>query len=78
MTKKTLTAPLRRRNTLQQKQLSSLANAVCNGASHEYWSQSRFELAEETIELLIESNPSCLRWASIAVDQLTAAMEKSW
>jgi hypothetical protein len=74
---RTLTQSLRGGNTLQQKHLSALADALCSEVALECWSQKHRDLSEEVIHLLIARFPDCPRWASRAVDQLTFAMGDS-
>lgn len=55
----------------QHLHLSALADELCSGIANEH----HRELSEEAIDRLIANNPNCPRWASLAVDQLTAVME---
>jgi hypothetical protein len=70
-----LTKSLREVNNLQRKHLSDLADALCSEVALDCLSQKHRDLSEQAIDLLIQANPSCPRWASRAVDQLTVAIE---
>ena len=55
----------------QHLHLTALADELCSGIANEH----HRELSEDLIHLLITNYPDCPRWASLAVDQLTAVME---
>lgn len=59
----------------QHLHLSALADELCADIADDRFKQQHRELSEDLIHLLITNYPDCPRWASLAVDQLTAVME---
>ena len=59
----------------QQLHLTAQADALCSDIADDRFKQQHRELSEDLIHLLITNYPDCPRWASLAVDQLTAVME---
>ncbi|WP_415409659.1 hypothetical protein ACLM45_12920 [Synechococcus sp. A10-1-5-9] len=55
--------------------LQQLADALCQEAVTGDISARHHDLSHQVIDLLIERNPSCPRWASRAVDQLLHVAE---
>lgn len=62
---------------LPQEYFSALADSLCAEFAGDFCTQRHRSLAEQAIDLLISNYPDCPRWASLAVDQLTALMEVS-
>ena len=72
---RTLTESLRGDNTLQQKHLSDLADALCIEVAQDHLHNCARNLSNQVSEDLIDAFPDCPRWASLLIDQLIVETE---
>ena len=72
---RTLTESLRGGNTLQQKHLSTLADALCIEVAQEPLDDCPRNFSHQVSDDLIDAFPDCPRWASLLIDQLIVETE---
>ena len=72
---RTLTESLRGGNTLQQKHLSALADALCIEVVQEPLDDCSRNFSHQVSDDLIDAFPDCPLWASLLIDQLIVDTE---
>ena len=72
---RTLTESLRGDNTLQQKHLSALADALCSEIAQEPLDNCPRNFSHQVSDDLIDAFPDCPLWASLLIDQLIVDTE---
>ena len=72
---RTLTESLRGDNTLQQKHLSDLADALCSEVAQEHLDDCLHNFSHQVSDDLIDAFPDCPLWASLLIDQLIVDAE---
>ena len=73
---RTLTESLRGGNTLQQKHLSALADALCSEIAQEPLDNCPRNFSHQVSDDLIDAFPDCPLWASLLIDQLIIDTEE--
>lgn len=73
---RTLTESLRGSNTLQQKHLSALADALCIEVVQEPLDDCPRNFSHQVSDDLIDAFPDCPRWATLLIDQLIIETEE--
>ena len=73
---RTLTESLRGDNTLQQKHLSALADALCSEIAQEPLDNCPRNFSHQVSDDLIDAFPDYPRWASLLIDHLIIDTEE--